>query len=97
MSLALRARAIAPYSARSRDRARLGLAALVLLDRERHVVARDAVQVEVLGRRAVAPLIERGAALGGKEHVKAIIVDGRDIKNFAALLNGKDFAGTIIG
>ena len=29
--------------------------------------------------------------------IKAIIVDGRDLKNFAALLNGKEFQGTIIG
>lgn len=44
-----------------------------------------------------APVDPVGAALGDKEHVKAIVVDGRDIKNFGALLNGKEFAGTIIG
>jgi hypothetical protein len=29
--------------------------------------------------------------------VKAIIIDGRDLRNFAALLNGKEFQGTIVG
>jgi uridylate kinase len=44
-----------------------------------------------------APVDPVGAALGARENVKAIIIDGRNIKNFAALLNGKEFKGTIIG
>jgi len=44
-----------------------------------------------------APVDPVAAALGDKDHVKAIIVDGRDMKNFAALLNGKEFQGTIVG
>jgi uridylate kinase len=44
-----------------------------------------------------APVDPVGAKLGADEKVKAIIIDGRDIKNFGALLNGKEFEGTIIG
>ena len=44
-----------------------------------------------------APVDPVGAALGAKEGVKAIIMDGRDLPNFRALLNGKEFEGTIIG
>jgi len=44
-----------------------------------------------------APVDPVGAALGAREDVKAIIVGGRDLRNFAALLNGKEFKGTIIG
>jgi uridylate kinase len=44
-----------------------------------------------------APVDPIAAALGDKEGVKAIIVDGRDMKNFRALLNGGEFKGTIIG
>ncbi len=44
-----------------------------------------------------APVDPVGAALGAREGVRAIIVDGRNLRNFAALLNGKEFAGTIIG
>jgi uridylate kinase len=44
-----------------------------------------------------APVDPVGAALGAREGVKAIIIDGRDIKNFGALLKGKEFKGTIIG
>ena len=44
-----------------------------------------------------APVDPVGAALGSREAVKAIIIDGRNMKNFAALLNGKEFKGTIIG
>ncbi len=44
-----------------------------------------------------APVDPVGAALGEKEGVKAIIMDGRDLANFRALLNGKEFEGTIIG
>jgi uridylate kinase len=44
-----------------------------------------------------APVDPIAAALGDKDDVKAIIVDGRDMKNFTALLNGKEFEGTIVG
>jgi uridylate kinase len=44
-----------------------------------------------------APVDPVGAALGERAGVRAIIVDGRNLKNFAALLNGNDFQGTIIG
>jgi len=44
-----------------------------------------------------APVDPVGAALGAREDVKAIIIDGRNMSNFAALLNGKEFKGTIIG
>ncbi|MDR3582720.1 MAG: UMP kinase [Candidatus Pacebacteria bacterium] len=44
-----------------------------------------------------APVDPVGAKLGASERVKAIIIDGRNMKNFAALLNGKEFKGTIIG
>jgi uridylate kinase len=38
-----------------------------------------------------------GAALGEKADIKAIIIDGRDLKNFGALIKGKEFKGTVIG
>jgi uridylate kinase len=44
-----------------------------------------------------APVDPVGAALGARESLKAIVIDGRNIKNFGALLNGKEFKGTIIG
>jgi uridylate kinase len=44
-----------------------------------------------------APVDPVGAALGAREGVRAIIIDGRNLPNFAALLNGKEFKGTIIG
>lgn len=44
-----------------------------------------------------APVDPVGAALGQREDIKAIIIDGRKLPNFAALLNGKEFSGTIIG
>ena len=44
-----------------------------------------------------APVDPVGAALGAREGVKAIIIDGRNMKNFGALLNGREFKGTIIG
>jgi uridylate kinase len=44
-----------------------------------------------------APVDPVGAALGERAGVRAVIVDGRNLKNFAALLNGNDFQGTIIG
>jgi uridylate kinase len=43
------------------------------------------------------PVDPVGAALGAREDVKAIIIDGRNMKNFGALLNGEEFVGTIIG
>jgi uridylate kinase len=44
-----------------------------------------------------APVDPIAAALGDKEDVQAIIINGRDMKNFRALLNGDEFKGTIIG
>ncbi len=44
-----------------------------------------------------APVDPVGAALGAREGLKAIIIDGRNLPNFRALLNGKEFNGTIIG
>ena len=44
-----------------------------------------------------APVDPVAAALGQKKKIKAIVFDGRDLKNFAALLNGKEFRGTIVG
>ncbi len=44
-----------------------------------------------------APVDPVGAALGDRAGVRAIIIDGRNLKNFAALLNGNEFQGTIIG
>jgi uridylate kinase len=44
-----------------------------------------------------APVDPVGAALAARTGKKAIIINGRDLKNFAALLNGKEFRGTIIG
>ena len=44
-----------------------------------------------------APVDPVGAALGEEDGIKAIIIDGRNIQNFRALLNGKEFKGTIIG
>ena len=44
-----------------------------------------------------APVDPVGAALGAREGVKAIVIDGRNMPNFQALLNGKEFKGTIIG
>ena len=44
-----------------------------------------------------APVDPVGAALAAKEGIKAIVMDGRDLKNFDALLKGKEFKGTIVG
>jgi uridylate kinase len=44
-----------------------------------------------------APVDPVGAALAAKEGLKAIVMDGRDLKNFSALLKGKEFKGTIVG
>jgi uridylate kinase len=44
-----------------------------------------------------APVDPIGAALAARTGAKAIIVNGRALGNFAALLNGKEFHGTIIG
>jgi uridylate kinase len=44
-----------------------------------------------------APVDPIGAALGEKADIKAIIIDGRDLKNFGALIKGKEFKGTVIG
>ena len=44
-----------------------------------------------------APVDPVAAALGQKEKVRAIVIDGRNLANFSALLNGKKFQGTIVG
>jgi len=44
-----------------------------------------------------APVDPVGAALGAREGIRAIIVDGRNLANFRALLRGEEFTGTIIG
>lgn len=44
-----------------------------------------------------APIDPVGAALAAKRGLKAIVFDGRNLKNFKALLNGKEFQGTIVG
>ena len=44
-----------------------------------------------------APVDPVGAALGAREGMRAVILNGRDLANFRALLLGKDFQGTIIG
>ncbi|MEK7188145.1 MAG: hypothetical protein AAB691_04870 [Patescibacteria group bacterium] len=43
-----------------------------------------------------SPVDPVGARLAQKEGIKAIVVDGRDLKNFSALIKGKEFVGTII-
>jgi len=43
-----------------------------------------------------APVDPVAARLGEKEGIKAIIVNGKDLKNFENLLNGKEFRGTVI-
>jgi uridylate kinase len=44
-----------------------------------------------------APIDPVGAALAARENLKAIVLDGRNLKNFDALLKGKEFKGTIVG
>ncbi len=44
-----------------------------------------------------APMDPVGAALGERTRVKAIVLGGRNIRNFRALLSGKEFQGTVIG
>ncbi len=44
-----------------------------------------------------APVDPVAAALGEKAGLRAIVIDGRNLKNFAALLNGKEFRGTMVG
>ncbi|MFH1246169.1 MAG: UMP kinase [Candidatus Liptonbacteria bacterium] len=43
-----------------------------------------------------APVDPVAAALAEKEKLRAIIINGKDLKNFGALLNGKEFKGSII-
>lgn len=43
-----------------------------------------------------APVDPVGAKLADKENLKAIIVNGKDLKNLDKLLAGKEFVGTII-
>jgi uridylate kinase len=44
-----------------------------------------------------APVDPVGAALAAREGLRAIVMDGRDLKNFGALLKGREFKGTIVG
>jgi len=44
-----------------------------------------------------APVDPIAAKLGQKENLKAIVINGKNLKNFAALLRGKEFQGTIVG
>lgn len=44
-----------------------------------------------------APVDPVGAALAAQEGLKAIVMDGRNLKNFDALLKGRKFKGTIVG
>jgi len=44
-----------------------------------------------------APVDPVGAALAAREGLRAVVMDGRDLKNFNALLKGEEFKGTIIG
>jgi len=43
-----------------------------------------------------SPVDPIGAKLADEKGIKAIIMNGKDLKNFSKLLNGKDFRGTII-
>lgn len=43
-----------------------------------------------------APVDPVAARFGQEKKVKAVIINGRDLKNFEALLKGKEFRGTII-
>jgi uridylate kinase len=44
-----------------------------------------------------APVDPVGAALAARDDLKAIVLDGRDLKNFGALLKGEEFQGTVVG
>ena len=44
-----------------------------------------------------APVDPVAARLAEKEGIKAIVLNGKDLKNFENLLKGKDFKGTIVG
>jgi len=44
-----------------------------------------------------APVDPVAAALAEKKNIRAIIIDGKNLKNFGALLNGKEFRGSVIG
>jgi len=43
-----------------------------------------------------APVDPVAAALGSRQKIGAIVIDGRNLRNFAALLKGNAFRGTII-
>ncbi len=45
---------------------------------------------------AHAPVDPVGARLAQQKKIKAIIINGKDIKNFGNLLSGKNFEGTVI-
>lgn len=44
-----------------------------------------------------SPVDPIGARLADEKNIKAIIINGKDLKNFDRLLIGKEFQGTIIG
>jgi uridylate kinase len=44
-----------------------------------------------------SPVDPVASALGEKMKIKAIILNGKDIKNFGKLLNGQEFQGSVIG
>ena len=46
---------------------------------------------------AHAPVDPVAARLGDEQGVKAIVIDGRDLKNFQKLLSNQEFKGTIVG
>src|SRR3989344_3503136 len=43
-----------------------------------------------------SPVDPIGARLAEKESISAVIINGKDLKNFGNLLNGKEFIGTVI-
>ncbi|MEK7094136.1 MAG: UMP kinase [Patescibacteria group bacterium] len=43
-----------------------------------------------------SPVDPVGARLAERSKIRAIVMDGRDLKNFTALIQGKEFQGTII-
>jgi uridylate kinase len=44
-----------------------------------------------------SPVDPIASALGERAKLKAIIVNGKDLKNFSRLLNGQEFKGSVIG
>lgn len=44
-----------------------------------------------------SPIDPVAAKLAEKHKIKAVVIDGRNLENFSALLDGKPFQGTVIG